>query len=140
LTTVTDHRRTPLGKARAVRTAGNGSDQITIARSLAAHALFISVNAPCLARQKGARRPPAKTEKTLSPPPGLITRRLENPMPGVADLARPHATGGYPPARPPKPSVEPLFTCQRTPDFSGPAERGRVGRQTNMPADSFEFG
>jgi hypothetical protein len=34
LTTVTDHRRTPLGKARAVRTAGNGSDQITIAGSL----------------------------------------------------------------------------------------------------------
>jgi len=50
---------------------------------------------PRLVRQKGARRPPAKTEKTMSPPPRPKPRAAENPMPGVADLARPAHAGGY---------------------------------------------
>jgi len=138
LTTVTDHRHGSLGKNHAVRTAGNGSDQSRSRSHSAAHALFISVDAPCSARQKGARRPPAKTEKTLSPPPGPKPRRRKTKCRG-SRILRGLPPRGIPRRRPPKPSVEPLFTCQRTPDFSGPAERGRVGRQTNMPADSFEF-
>jgi hypothetical protein len=53
---------------------------------------------------------------------------LENQMPGVADLARPNATGGYPSVRPPKPSVEPLFTCQRTFDADQRSSRKRPDR------------
>ncbi len=110
LTTITDHRPTSLGKTPDVRTAGNGSDHDEIAS-----AALWGATAIVPSRQKGARRLPAKTEKTLSPPPGR-NRTLENQMPGVADLAKPHRRGGYRDTRPPKPSVEPLFTCQRTSD------------------------
>jgi len=57
-----------------------------------------------LVRQKGARRPPAKTEKTLSPP--------ARPKPGGrktkcrgSRILRGLTHGGIPADRPPKPSV-----------------------------------
>ena len=69
----------------------------------------------------------AKTEDQCKPTPGDRSfYRGRRHRGSVRDLS--------------KPSVEPLFTCQRTPDFSGPAERGRDSRQTKMPADSFELG
>ena len=126
LTTFTDHRPTPLGKARNVQTAGNGSDQ-QLGRTPHATLAVCRTREP-VARQKGARRLPAKTEKTLSPPPaGTGSGKPNAGSRGSCEACR---HGGIPVRRPPKPSVEPLFTCQRTPDFSGPAERGRVSRQT----------
>jgi hypothetical protein len=95
LTTVTDHRPAPLGKARDVRTAGKGSDHSI--DGIARRARALSVRGPprlVPSRQKGARRLPAKTEKTSVSAAGR-NRRAENQMPGVADLARPAPHGGY---------------------------------------------
>jgi hypothetical protein len=95
LTTFTDHRHTPLGKTRAVRTAGKGSDQ-SITRSLAARGRYsLARERSCLIRQKGARRPPAKTEKTLSPPPGLAPGTSGKPNAGGRGSCEACHRGGY---------------------------------------------
>ena len=80
-----------------------------------------------LVRQKGARRPPAKTEKTLSPPSGPKPGSRKTKCRGSRILrGLPH--GGIPADRPPKPSVEPLFTCQRTFDTDQKSSRKRPDR------------
>ena len=128
LTTITDHRHDPLGKGHAVRTAGNGSDQ-SITRSLPHTRGRYS-----LAR---GRDHASFAKKVLDDPrpkrkrPCLHRRpkpTAENQMPGVADLARPARHGGYRATRPPKPSVEPLFTCQRTFDTDQKSSRKRPDR------------
>src|SRR6476659_5762274 len=74
LTTVTDHRHGPLGKGRAVRTAGNGSAQSRSPRSLAAHALFISVDDSRLDSPKRCSTTPGQNGKDL-----VSTARAEAP-------------------------------------------------------------
>ena len=88
LTTVTDHRPPPLGKATDVRTAGNGSDHLI---DKVTRRVLMRVRP---SRQKGARRLPAQNGKDLSRiPAGTGT---ENQTPGVADLARPLTRRGIP--------------------------------------------
>ena len=60
LTTVTDHRPPPLGKATDVRTAGNGSDHLI---DKVTRRVLMRVRP---SRQKGARRLPAQNGKDLS--------------------------------------------------------------------------
>src|SRR3954452_1038175 len=127
LTTVTDHRPRPLGKAAAVRTADNGSDQSRSRGHSRARALFISPHALVPRSPKRCSTTPGQNGKDHVSTAGRSPRRKTKCRGSRILRGLPH--GGIPADRPPKPSVEPLFTCQRTPDFSGPAKRGRVGRQ-----------
>ena len=95
LTTVTDHRHDPLGKGHAVRTAGNGSDQSrSRGHSRIARTLFISPDDPLAPRSpKRCSTTPGQNGKDLVSTRQAETRRTENQMPGVADLARPDSRG-----------------------------------------------
>src|SRR4051812_44243670 len=46
----------------------NHDREVTRRHARGRYSLARGRSTPCLARQKGARRPPAKTEKTMSPP------------------------------------------------------------------------
>jgi hypothetical protein len=115
LTTVTDHRHRPLGKARAVHTADNGSDQFHVGFA-SGHRGAAAVTSDYPTRQKGARRSSGTKRKRPCPRRRAGTCRRETKRQRIADSARPPPGGGYemPGTRPPKPFVEPLFTCQRT--------------------------
>jgi hypothetical protein len=99
LTTFTDHRPTPLGKEPDVQTADNGSDQQldspatrspTFATPTATERVNRSLAKKVLDDSRPKRkRPCLHREQELT---------AENQMPGVADLAKPAATGGYPDA------------------------------------------
>ena len=114
LTTVTDHRREPLGKARAVRTADNGSDQF--------HVGFASGPPRCcrtgpstipLAKkvlddplaQNGKDLAPADAQERAGGKPNARGSRILRDVTRAGDKKCPSTS--------PKPSVEPLFTCQR---------------------------
>ena len=91
LTTFTDHRHGPLGKDHAVRTAGKGSDQ-SITGSLPTRRY--SLARPLVPHSpKRCSTTPGQNGKDLVSTRQAETRRTENQMPGVADLARPATAG-----------------------------------------------
>jgi hypothetical protein len=112
LTTVTDHRHPPYREGGVPYTRPT-TDQIILN-----FAGFIG-HARCC-RSRRLSRSPKRCSTTPRPkrkrpcPDRCRKRRPETKCQGVTDLARPPHAGGYRQQRPPKPSVEPLFTCQRT--------------------------
>jgi hypothetical protein len=148
LTTVTDHRPASLGKTRAVRTAGNGSDQ-SITRSAAAardrpgrYSLARrDARRPRLVRQKGARRPPAKTGKTLSPPPGLVTRPTWKTKRRGSRILRGLTPRGDTRPRGLQNLLLNLYSLVKERLISqAPPNAGESAVRRKQPADSFEFG
>ena len=116
LTAVTDHRHTlrqGLPKGHTHEPAGNGSGLSKIADS-PARPPFRGARSRYPLAKKVLDDSPAKTEKTLSPPPAGPA--AGNQMPGRRSIhfTKPPPPGDNRPQRLPKPSVEPLFTCQRT--------------------------
>ena len=78
-------------------------------------------------RQKGARRSSGQDRKDQGARGGFKSANTKIQAGRSQSIETCHA-GGYQHAGLSKPFVEPLFTCQRTPDCSGPAKRGRDSR------------
>src|SRR5258706_9465053 len=74
-------------------------------------------------RQKGARRSSGQDRKDQGIHGGFKSMNTQIQAGRSQSIETCH-TGGYQYAGLSKPFVEPLFTCQRTPDCSGPAKRG----------------
>lgn len=125
LTTFIDHRPCPGGASPYERPTTDQINPDGLSNRLASMAEATPARRPTSDnRQKGARRSSGQDRKDQGRVGGF---RPTPPKykPENRSLSRP-ARRGIPTPGLSKPFVEPLFTCQRAPDFSGPPNAGET--------------